>query len=574
MANVTSSIQLKRHTGSSPVRPFVLNEGEFAIDFADRGHLYYGSNGSILAVSSSFTFNDLTLSSSKDFALAVSGTTKLQGDLTVEKDLTVEGTASIGVLITTYESSSIIYTSGSTKFGNSYDDTHVRTGSMYVSGNIIVSGNVEGITASFDEYIGVNPTFYKTGSAAVEDLLQLNILNFDTNVFVTSDPNTGQLTLQFGEANLPTSTFSSQDFDTNRFSFETDLYAITSSWDDVEGVTYISHSFLVHIGGTTQVLASQLFTGTNPGFHSLIIGSNYPIASGSYTGDGGIYNWKVTSSLHIQDGAGTYQDILSDSGTQLVLNKTNPVFNNFSLNYTALDPGGDDYITNPLSKTANSQVEQGVQGFFYHSSNTSTTSNQWFRLPIGASQGEYIINGGATSGGGVSWDYFGSSGSIGATFGTASSLASLDAYIQWTSSVSTPKGFPANYNLYGFSSKAYTRIITPRVGFSANSSSLTEADFNKLDNWINGSEVEDGQVINFPTANPNNVTFTADVTSTDKYLYIVYASGQSSLTQIIQSNQNVIDQFNGPFTVGDYKYYRSINKVVAPNTFTAELKTT
>lgn len=571
MANITSSIQLKRHTGSSPVRPLVLNEGEFAIDFADRGHLYYGANGNVLAVSSSFTFDDLTLSSSKDFALAVSGATKLQGDLTVE------GTASFDVVVTSYESASIIYTSGSTKFGDSYDDTHVRTGSMLVSGNMIVSGNVEGITASFGEYIGVNPTFYKTGSAAVEDLLQLNILNFDTNVFVTSDPNTGLLTLQFGEANLPTSTFSRSGFNTDRFSLEEDTYTITSTWDTVEGVTYLSHSFLVHIGGTTQLLGTALdLTSTNPGTHTLNINDDsFPIHSGSYDGDGGFISWRVTSSLRIQDGAGTYQDILSNSGTSLVLNKVAPAWNNRGFVYGI--GVEENLVSNSQNFTADSLVEQGLAGVIRWTAGADLASNQWLRLPFGGSL-TLIKDGGAASGGGSSWDYFaGSSGSLTSEITSDSSLAAVSTFTQYSSSFSTNKGFPADYDLFGITTKAFNRIITPRVGFSANSASLTEADFDDLSKWLSlsaGTEIQDGQVFNFPTANPNNATFTADVTSTDKFLYIVYASGQSNLTQIIQSNQNVIDQFNSPVTVGDYKYYRSINKVVAPNTFTAELKTT
>lgn len=48
--------------------------------------------------------------------------------------LTVLGTASINYLQTIYETASIIYTSGSTKFGDTSDDTHQRTGSMFISG--------------------------------------------------------------------------------------------------------------------------------------------------------------------------------------------------------------------------------------------------------------------------------------------------------------------------------------------------------------------------------------------------------------------------------------------------------
>ena len=73
-------------------------------------------------------------------------------DLTVTNgtftDLTVNGTASISYLETLYETSSIIFSSGSTKFGDTMDDFHDFTGSVDITGstnvvgNIITSGNI------------------------------------------------------------------------------------------------------------------------------------------------------------------------------------------------------------------------------------------------------------------------------------------------------------------------------------------------------------------------------------------------------------------------------------------------
>lgn len=62
------------------------------------------------------------------------------GNVLVQNDLTVLGTGSFTHFVTTYESSSIIYASGSTKFGDTMDDTHLRTGSMSITGSLIVTG--------------------------------------------------------------------------------------------------------------------------------------------------------------------------------------------------------------------------------------------------------------------------------------------------------------------------------------------------------------------------------------------------------------------------------------------------
>jgi hypothetical protein len=66
-------------------------------------------------------------------------------------DLTVNGTASINYFETIYETSSIIYQSGSTKFGNSADDTHQFTGSVFIDGDTEFNGSVTGsvFTGSF-----------------------------------------------------------------------------------------------------------------------------------------------------------------------------------------------------------------------------------------------------------------------------------------------------------------------------------------------------------------------------------------------------------------------------------------
>jgi len=60
-------------------------------------------------------------------------------------DLTVDGTLEANKLLV---SSSIIYSSGSTKFGDSADDTHEFTGSVFISGDLVVGGSFSGSIAS------------------------------------------------------------------------------------------------------------------------------------------------------------------------------------------------------------------------------------------------------------------------------------------------------------------------------------------------------------------------------------------------------------------------------------------
>lgn len=76
--------------------------------------------------------NELSLSGSK---VSVTGTLVTSGDLTVNGTITAN---QLNISVTTV-SSSVIYSSGSTKFGDTPDDTHQFTGSVLVSGNVTVA---------------------------------------------------------------------------------------------------------------------------------------------------------------------------------------------------------------------------------------------------------------------------------------------------------------------------------------------------------------------------------------------------------------------------------------------------
>lgn len=346
----TSSIKIRRHTGSAGFAPSTLLEGELAINLVD-GYFYYGTQ--IPAdVRSTFSFDEVTAS-----------------------NLIITNTASISYLHTTYESSSIIYSSGSTKFGDSSDDTHIRTGSAYWdSNNFIVSGtngvqvendvsannlsssndiyasngnflydadgisglevsgeisasnisasgdiNVEQGTGSFhvvsaSEYIGLPPfTFFQTASDPSQSLTNLKVLDFTTPsdkglsaIFVN---DSGQLTLQFGEATQPTFAISNGpgafEFQTDKFFKQSQsLFNFTSSISATgANVQIISHSVLLngqYIPGMTRWLSapeqsqslSNEATFQSGGYIVYTVDPN----SNNFTGS-------ITSSVHKPGGA-------------------------------------------------------------------------------------------------------------------------------------------------------------------------------------------------------------------------------------------------------------------------------
>ena len=88
------------------------------------------ASGHVSALDDSFTINEHT--STELF---------VDGNIT-SSNLLILNTASITYFETTYESSSIIYSSGSTKFGDTMDDFHDFTGSVYITGSTNVVGDI------------------------------------------------------------------------------------------------------------------------------------------------------------------------------------------------------------------------------------------------------------------------------------------------------------------------------------------------------------------------------------------------------------------------------------------------
>lgn len=90
--------------------------------------------GSFATTGSNLFKGDQVISGSID----ITGSLSLTGSAQISEDLTVLGRITAQEFYTEFVSSSIIYESGSTKFGDSSDDVHQFTGSISVSGSLIV----------------------------------------------------------------------------------------------------------------------------------------------------------------------------------------------------------------------------------------------------------------------------------------------------------------------------------------------------------------------------------------------------------------------------------------------------
>lgn len=91
----------------------------------------------------------LTYIPTEQFALTSSNT--FFGNQIINGDLDVNGNIRVSTLV----SASILYQSGSTKFGNSIDDTHTFTGTLNISNSINLTGSIYFATGSREINLGV-----------------------------------------------------------------------------------------------------------------------------------------------------------------------------------------------------------------------------------------------------------------------------------------------------------------------------------------------------------------------------------------------------------------------------------
>ena len=151
---------ITRNSATSGSIPSSLVQGELAINVTD-GNIFYGSgSGNVVkqfGVTSSYALNALSASYAQTSSFAPSYLPLTGG--TINGNLTINGTASISFLNVTYESASVIYSSGSNQFGDASNDTQtlwgtvdIKSGPVLVTGSLNVSGGITGSLLGTSSY--------------------------------------------------------------------------------------------------------------------------------------------------------------------------------------------------------------------------------------------------------------------------------------------------------------------------------------------------------------------------------------------------------------------------------------
>jgi|TARA_R110001583_G_scaffold172848_1_gene326608 hypothetical protein len=156
-----TDVTFKDVFGISVGNSFILSQGT-GVTISNTGTAFDGSSevtqqisiGQPVETTADVTFNQVTASTAIQIgdsstlytetgisgSIDVTGSFETTGNLTVQGNTTIAGTLTANEIHTTFTSASIIFASGSTKFGDTQDDTHEFTGSVDITGSFELMG--------------------------------------------------------------------------------------------------------------------------------------------------------------------------------------------------------------------------------------------------------------------------------------------------------------------------------------------------------------------------------------------------------------------------------------------------
>ena len=320
---------------------------------------------------------DLSGSTALTGSLLVSGATAFTGSVSLSGDMYIDGTASISYLVTTYESASIIYASGSTKFGDSLDDTHEFTGSVtitgslnspYISGSFSGSyqGDGSGLTGTITSSHAVTASHAISASYAVSS----SEATLATNVFVhpdNTDASTNYVT--FGQSASGSARINTDDSFT--YVPSTNTLTVTKVIGALEGNATSADTASIVLGTITS--ASFAVTASYAESQSVInvtSGSFAASGDGPFTGSFSSSRVSMLSGSFTGSSTGSFSGSFSGSGDAIkgVISSSYAITASFAEN-----AGGG---TSGLPHTGSAEIPGAlaVTGAFFATSITETSA--------------------------------------------------------------------------------------------------------------------------------------------------------------------------------------------------------
>jgi hypothetical protein len=299
---------------------------------------------------------------SKTGSYATTGSNTFIGDQTITGNITAFS-ASFTYLQTIFESSSVIYSSGSNQFGDELSDTQTLSGSVKVQGSLTINGtpvqtssvDISALNSFTSSQLTINTAIQASTSSlntfSASALVSISNLNSFTSSQETKDTTLASVTSSLNTATA--SLFTSASLGLTTASFSGNTLTFTKGNGTTFGIVIpdVSGS-----GGTFATLGANTFTG------SQTISSSLNISGSAF---GNVVSMSITSNTASMDlNIGNYFTLtLADTatthisasnvqpGVSATLVITTGTNSSASLAPTMLQPSGSSYsATNGSSK--------------------------------------------------------------------------------------------------------------------------------------------------------------------------------------------------------------------------------
>ena len=295
--------------------------------------------------------------------LEVNGQLNVTGSSNITGDLIVGGIVTAQEFKSQLVSSSIVYKSGSTKFGDSADDVHNFTGSTNMNGNANISGiltitGIPNVRTSIDDLVIDSGSFSTRVTANESDISNLQVFSSSLDDTYATDTqlnaSSSALITLYTAADTALSSSTSIERTANSSSLAASITALSSSAAN----TYLKN--------TTDTLNGNLtVTGTVTAqeFNTEYISSSVIYESGSTKfGDSIDDQHTFTGSVDIDgrlgitgfaDVSASLASLVGNSGIQNIVEDTTPQLGgNLALNSNSITGTGNIDITGEVTASA------------------------------------------------------------------------------------------------------------------------------------------------------------------------------------------------------------------------------
>ena len=246
---------------------------------------------------------------------------------------------------------------------------------------------------------GGSSTTYQTGSSVLTQLSNLKIVDFDSNVFVTSDPVTGELTLQFGSPALPaissftvpTSGISGQDtFFTDRFSGpgtppETSVRVVDTNYKMIfQFATASSNEFLsASVEGFRDSDYEILETSNTYQDGNITFNISNFNASDQQIFSSGSHQFRGVVHVKLEDGSHFSTRSAVVNPTIDKQNPNGPTYTDVAFTVIGASGGsGTDFVSNTSNNANPVTIEKGVTGSVAYRGAYGSNDRGWSRTSI------------------------------------------------------------------------------------------------------------------------------------------------------------------------------------------------